>query len=94
MRCEGRPERGLGQPLTLRPWTATVRRRRLVFLGTLLPGVLLVAVAGPATRCPGMLLLGLLLTAAALVLRRTAEPRFLAAERLAAPNPPDPEIST
>lgn len=93
MRRSGRAKGGSVRPLIPRPWTATVRRRRLLFLATLLPGLLLAAAAAPAARCPGLLLLGLLLTAAAVVLRRYGEPRFLAAERLAAPNPSDLEIS-
>jgi hypothetical protein len=60
-------------------WTASARRRRLLLLGLAAPGFLLVALT-PWHQVLGLLVLGAVLFAAALVFRRGTEPVFVRAE--------------
>ena len=60
-------------------WTASPRRRRLLVLGLVAPGFVLVA-ATPLHRTLALLILGVLLFGAALQFRRRTEPVFVRAE--------------
>jgi hypothetical protein len=62
-----------------RAWTASRRRRRCLCLALAAPGFVLVA-AAPWHRAFGLLASGVVLFAAALVVRRWTEPLFVRAE--------------
>ena len=66
-----------------RTWTASVRRRRLLFIATIAPGVALAELGGGILNDPLVLGLGVALVLAAVGLRGLSEPRFLARDRRA-----------
>jgi hypothetical protein len=63
----------------LRAWTSSPRRRRLLVLGLAAPGFVLITTT-PLHRTFGLLALGTVLFAAALIFRRQTEPAFVRAE--------------
>lgn len=68
-------------------WTTSVRRRRWLVLGLAAPGFALVTTT-PLHHVFGLLLLGLVLFAAALLFRARTEPVFVRAEAAALWPPP------
>lgn len=68
-------------------WTASPRRRRLAFVALVAPGAIMAVTGAQVLICPPLLVAGVVWLAAALAVRWTSEPRFLAleAESLSAP---------
>ncbi|HEX7943868.1 MAG TPA: hypothetical protein VF495_04340 [Phenylobacterium sp.] len=63
-----------------RRWTASPRRRRLLFVAAVAPSVLLVVLGAGLWHAPHLLIAGLLMIVAAAGARRISERRFLAIE--------------
>jgi hypothetical protein len=69
------------------------RRRRLVFVLALAPGMVVAMVLAPALRSPGLMLLGLVLLAAVVLARALSEARLAPGdpgESVQEPAPQDP----
>jgi hypothetical protein len=83
----------------LKALAGSPRRRRLLFVLALAPGMVIAMILAPALRSPGLMLLGLVLLAAVVLARALSEPAFAPdvpgepVQDLAPQDPPRSEIA-